>query len=90
MHGNIEKYKNIKGVPVCPRVAWSAVGDPGSVDIQKASVLHEYYSKQRTRSYQDVNRMFYEALIASGVSEVKAKVLYVAVESYMPRWTISK
>ncbi len=72
-----------------PRIAWSVVGSPFEGKSRLAVVLHEYFTTQRTHSYTEVNQMFYEALVSSGVDQVQAKVLYVAVQQFGPRWTIS-
>jgi hypothetical protein len=72
-----------------PTVAWSAIGSPFEGKFKIAAVFHDYFATQRTHSHQDVNRMFYEALIASGVDQLQAKVLYVAVQNFGPRWAVS-
>jgi hypothetical protein len=81
----VPKGTQVTGASI-PRIAWSAIGSPLEGKFKIPSVFHEYFTTQRTRSYQDVNRMFYEALIASGVDQLEAKVLYVAVQNFGPRF----
>jgi len=52
----------------------------------KAVVIHDYYSSTRERSYQSTHKMLFEALLVAGVSELKAKIFYAAVQTSGPRW----
>jgi hypothetical protein len=70
-----------------PAVAWSVLGSPFEGKSRVPAVFHEYYVITRTRSSSEVNRMFYEALLASGVDQLQAKVLYVAVQNFGPRFS---
>jgi len=69
-----------------PRVYWSIFGSPLTSDHTIPVILHDYHAELRQRSPDEVNRMFYEALHAAGVGEQKAKVLYLAVSQFGPRW----
>ena len=73
-----------------PRAFWTVVGGPFDGNYRNAAVIHDQYCSDPDhglRTWQDVHRMFYFALRASGVAEVQAKVLYVAVLLGGPRWT---
>jgi len=69
-----------------PRIYWSQLGSPLNSEYTIPLILHDYYSTTRTESYEAVNKMFYEALLKSGVSEVKGKIFYAAVAHFGPRW----
>jgi Protein of unknown function (DUF1353) len=69
-----------------PQVFWSLIGGPFEGKYRNASVIHDYYCEIRTRRWQDVHQVFYEAMLASGVDPVRAMVMYKAVEQFGPRW----
>lgn len=73
-----------------PNALWSVVGSPFSGKYRKAAIIHEHAINIRERPYQDVHRMFYEAMIASEVDEPTAKTLYAAVLNFGPRWSETK
>lgn len=70
-----------------PRVLWSAVGSPFTGEYRQASVVHDVACASRSRPWQDVHRMFYNACRAGGVGEKKAKIMYAAVHRFGPRWS---
>ena len=58
------------------------MGGPFEGNYRNAAVIHDQFcadSDHGLRTWQDVHRMFYFAMRASGVAEVQAKVLYAAV-----------
>ena len=69
-----------------PRVLWSAVGSPFTGEYRQASVVHDVACASRSRPWEDVHRMFYNACRAGGVGEQKAKIMYAAVHRFGPRW----
>jgi hypothetical protein len=69
-----------------PRIAWSLIGGPFEGKYRNASVLHDVACVERKRFWPDVHRMFFFAMLASGVSQVKAKIMYAAVYHFGPRW----
>jgi len=83
-----------KGVVVngasIPKFFWNIVGGPWSGKYRKASVIHDHFCKVKSREWRKVHRVFFDAMIASGVSRNKAKVMYYAVYRFGPRWTNSK
>ncbi len=70
------------------------IGDPRSPEFLNAAVVHDSYSAESNRDtpyyhaapWQDVHRMFYDALRVSGTPPVKAKIMYAAVYLGGPRW----
>ena len=66
-----------------PRIAWSSLSPSGNAAA--ALVLLEYFSTQRTAPSSTVHRMFYDALLASGVDQLQAKVFYVALQTFGSR-----
>jgi hypothetical protein len=70
-----------------PMAFWSVIGGPfeeGS--YRNASVLHDVACQERSEPWQRVHRMFYEAMLASGVEERRARIMYAAVYHLGPRW----
>lgn len=70
-----------------PRVLWTAVGSPFTGEYRTASVVHDVACDERTRPWQDVHRMFYEAGRCGGVGDQKAKIMFAAVYHFGPRWS---
>ncbi len=70
-----------------PRLLWPVFGSPFVGDHRRASVVHDHFCTLKNRRWQAVHRMFYDALIASGVPELQALILYGAVFAGGPRWT---
>ncbi len=52
----------------------------------KAAVIHDHYCGRYVRTWRDTHRVFHEALIASGVDMVKAKIMYYGVVIGGPKW----
>lgn len=71
-----------------PQILWSLIGGPLDGLYRQASIIHDYYCDVRTQPWQAVHRVFYEAMLCSGVSEPKAKIMYYAVYSFGPRWVV--
>ncbi len=69
-----------------PRVFWSVIGGPFEGLYRNASVIHDYYCGVQVRNYEAVHRVFYDAMMASGVESTKAWLMYEAVERFGPRW----
>lgn len=71
-----------------PRWAQIFVGEPFQDEYVPAAVLHDHYSKtvRPVRDWRETQRMFYEALRASGVSKSRASVLYAGVLIGSGRW----
>jgi secreted trypsin-like serine protease len=71
-----------------PGWAQPFVGGPWDESYLKAAILHDHYcyKENNVRSWQDTHRMFYDAMIASGVPAAKANIMYFAVRTFGPRW----
>jgi hypothetical protein len=70
-----------------PRALWSILGSPFSGgNYVEAAVVHDEGCVSHQYSWQTTHRMFYRAMIDSGVSEHQAKVLYLGVRLGGPRW----
>ncbi len=70
-----------------PAAFQSVIGSNFDNQFLKAVVIHDYYSSTRERSYQSTHKMLFEALLAAGVSNFKAKIFYAAVQTSGPRWS---
>lgn len=70
-----------------PRVLWGVTGGPYEGRYRNASVVHDWYCDVRIRPWQHVHRMFYEAMLVSGVSAARARIMYAAVHYAGPRWS---
>ena len=69
-----------------PKVFWSFIGGPFEGRYRNASVIHDYYCDTKKENWEDVHKMFYNAMRASGTDETKAKMMYYAVYLGGPRW----
>ena len=69
-----------------PRAFWSLIGGPFEGRFRDASVVHDVACEERSRAWQDVHRMFYEACRCGGVAAALAKTMYYAVHHFGPRW----
>lgn len=75
----------VDGATIPPSL-WSIVGAPFTGKYREASVIHDYYCWSKSESWQDTHKVFYEGMIANGVSETKAYQMYMAVYWQGPRW----
>ena len=69
-----------------PRAFWNIAGSPLTGNYVPGAILHQYYSHLRTHSPEQVNKMFYESLLKSGLTDAQAKTFYTAVEEFGPKW----
>jgi hypothetical protein len=67
-------------------VLWSLIGGPFEGKYRNGSVVHDYYCDVRSANWRSVHKMFYRAMLVSGVSVRRAKVMYAAVYFAGPRW----
>jgi hypothetical protein len=73
-----------------PQLAWSFVGGPMSGKYIHASIIHDRYCDEKNRTAHDTHRNFYYGMLANGVPEAKAKVMYWAVRTFGPSWKVVK
>jgi len=73
-----------------PSVFWPIVGHPYQGLYLNAAVIHDYYCipKNRYRKWEDVHRVFYDAMLKNGVNSTKATLMYFAVWRFGPRWSV--
>jgi hypothetical protein len=69
-----------------PGVFQPFVGSPFDPAFIKAAVIHDHYCDRHVRPWTQTHRVFYEGLIANGVSQAKAKTMYFAVFLGGPKW----
>lgn len=69
-----------------PRVLWSLVGSPFTGDYVYASIVHDVACEVRTQPWRATHYMFYQACLAGGTRRGRAKLLYLAVRNFGPRW----
>jgi hypothetical protein len=69
-----------------PRPLWSIAGGPFEGKYRLAAVIHDYYCDVRVRTWEAVDRMFYNAMLASGVDATQALIMYAAVRFWGPHW----
>lgn len=69
-----------------PQVLWSFVGSPFTGDYFYASIVHDVACDARTRPWRTVHYMFYQACLAGGTTRLRAKLMYLAVRNFGPRW----
>jgi hypothetical protein len=72
-----------------PRPLWSLVGSPLKGKYREASVIHDFFCENRRRPWDQTHKVFYDAMLANGVSAVQAKTFYFAVYRFGPRWNYS-
>lgn len=69
-----------------PRAFWTMIGGPFEGKYRNASVLHDVAYEQQTRPWQDVDRMFYNAMRCSGVGAFTAKTMYYTLVRHGRHW----
>ena len=77
-----------------PLIFVPLIGEPRSKEFMNAATVHDAYSARRneggpyyhTATWQEVHRMFYDGLVASGTPVIKARIMYAAVYLGGPRW----
>jgi len=62
-----------------PRSLWTFMGGPFEGKYRNASVLHDVAYEQRTRTWQECDRMFYNAMRCSGVPALEAKTMFYSL-----------
>ena len=69
-----------------PRAFWTMIGGPFNGKYRKASVLHDVAYEQQSRPWEEVDRMFYNAMRCSGVGALTAKTMYYALRRHGTHW----
>jgi len=73
-----------------PMIFWSIIGGPFEGPYRDASVVHDYYCDKRSRKWEDVHEVFYDAMLTRGVAQTKAWLMYKLVVEFGPRWDAPK
>jgi Protein of unknown function (DUF1353) len=84
-HWPVPPGTSVDGTSI-PKAVWSLLDRPWEGKYREASVLHDYHCTARSADWQTVHRMFYRAMLVSGVSERRAKLVYAGVYFAGPRW----
>jgi len=69
-----------------PRAFWGVIGSPFTGKYRNASVLHDVAYTEQSRPWEDVDRMFYNAMRCSGVGVTKSKTMYYALRRHGRHW----
>ena len=72
-----------------PKIAWPIIGGPFEGKYRKASVIHDVACVTQDRLWDQTHLAFYNAMRASGVNEILAKIMYGAVYHFGPRWPLT-
>lgn len=80
-----KKDDNTDGASI-PSWAQPLVGKPFEPSYIKAAVIHDHYCDRHVRPWRDTHRVFFDALVSSGVDSQLAGILYGAVYLGGPRW----
>ena len=83
---SVPKAAIVDGASI-PKVLWSITGGPLEGEYRDASVIHDYFCDRRSRPWKAVHRVFYEAMMTSGVNPLKARAMYAGVLLGGPRWS---
>lgn len=64
------------------------VGLPFVGEHRRAGILHDYFAQQLTHDWKKVRRMYFEALLAEGLSVAEAKTAYAVLYGVGLRWEV--
>jgi hypothetical protein len=68
-----------------PRAFW-ITHPPFTGKYRGAAIIHDHYCRVQTRTWQETHNVFYEAMLAAGVDDRTAKIMWGAVYRFGPRW----
>jgi hypothetical protein len=63
-------------------------GHPLESEFPKTAISYEYAVKMKTRSWEEAQRMFYEAAVTEGIAPEEAKVMYTVLSASGSRWAL--
>jgi uncharacterized protein DUF1353 len=69
-----------------PSVFWSILGAPYTGKYREASIIHDHYCATKSRHWKAVHKVFLDGMTARGVDTLQAKLMYLAVYRFGPRW----
>ncbi len=64
-------------------------GQPFEGGFRKTAITYDYAVKAREHTWQDADRMFYDAAVTEGVLPVEAKEMYLILYATGPRWAVT-
>jgi hypothetical protein len=71
-----------------PRSLWTFMGGPFEGKYRNASVLHDVAYDRKDRPWEDIDRMFYNAMRCSGVGAVEAGTMYYSLLKFGRHWKV--
>ena len=87
---NGRKWSAPKGMMIdgasIPWFLWRAIGSPYTGKYRRASVIHDAHCTLKERPSPEVHAMFYEAMLDDGTAPWKARVMWLAVRVFGPRF----
>ena len=86
LHWPVPPNTTVDGASI-PQALWSIMGGPFEGKYRDASVVHDYYCDVRSADWRAVHQVFYRAMLVSGVSVRRAKIMYAAVYFAGPKWS---
>jgi Protein of unknown function (DUF1353) len=84
-HWRVPPGTSVDGTSIPPAM-WSLVDGLWEGKYRAALVVHDYHCAIRSRDWQSVHRMLYEAIRVAGATERRAKLVYAGVYFAGPRW----
>lgn len=70
-----------------PPPLWPLIGGPFEGLYRYASVIHDYFCDVKVRTWQSTHRVFYDAMLTSGVGKRMADLMYWGVRRGGPKWS---
>lgn len=69
-----------------PRILWSVEGSPFCGKYRFAAIIHDYLCRHQVLTFKRTHKIFYEAMLDSGVGKFEALKKYSAVRIFGPKW----
>lgn len=69
-----------------PSMFWGIIGAPYTGKYREASVIHDHYCATKSRHWKAVHKVFLDGMMARGVETLQARLMYLAVYRFGPRW----
>ncbi len=69
-----------------PKLLQPFVGSPWEKNYIRAAVIHDWYCDRHVRPWKETHKVFYSAMLASGLESRKAKLMFYAVYAFGPKW----
>ena len=63
-------------------------GNPLESNYRKSAISYEYAVRSKQQSWQDAQRMFYEAVRVEGIAALDGKVMYMLLRASGSRWAL--